>query len=548
MPRWVEHESEDEAASTSDEDVAEQAAAASPQHTAKRKAAAPEAGPSSNKKVKLSISLSRAKLECHVCGQKGHCAGFVGSVYQDCPNKPCYLCKQPGHTTMTCPYRIAPEHGCTQAASVSGDTLLKAVQRRELSGSSSRIPVQAATQWQVDTAVLRLHSRRCTCLEFHPSRDNIVLSGDKKGQVAVWDHAKVYDRTVYNLNRALTNNLRFLPGSDGMQCCSASSDGTLKTFDIETGCDTELLNLNPEGWIAGVSNERNWGMLYGMDVSWHRNMILAGDSHGLLHAVDPRANQPLLGKHQLHKKGNKVNSVHVSPMDANLMATSSNDWTVRLTDLRMLGSAPADSKGKGIASTSELACLDHPRLVNSAYFSPQTGSKLMTTCIDNRIRVWDYLHSIGRDADREIVHSHDFNRYLTPFRAEWDHKDPHERLLVVGRYISEDFGGVALHPIDLLDASTGRQVAQLTDPNLETICPVNKPHPRQDIIVSGSSRSLYAWKPTPQGEDVNNGLDTSSAASGETTLLTGSANYVFFDADEAANQKQQKKKGKGKKE
>ena len=89
--------------------------------------------------------------------------------------------------------------------------------------------------------------------------------------------------------------------------------------------------------------------------------------------------------------------------------------------------------GKGVASVSELACLEHPRLVNCAYFSPQTGSKLMTTCIDNRIRVWDYLHSIGRDADREIVHSHDFNRYLTPFRAEWDHKDPHERLLVVGR-------------------------------------------------------------------------------------------------------------------
>ena len=37
---------------------------------------------------------------------------------------------------MTCPYRIAPEHGCTQAASISGDTLLKAVQQRELSGRS----------------------------------------------------------------------------------------------------------------------------------------------------------------------------------------------------------------------------------------------------------------------------------------------------------------------------------------------------------------------------------------------------------------------------
>ena len=32
-----------------------------------------------------------------------------------------------------------------------------------------------------------------------------------------------------------------------------------------------------------------------------------------------------------------------------------------------------------------------------------------------------------------------------------------------------------------------------------TICPVNKPHPRLDLIVSGSSRSLYAWRPAAQG-------------------------------------------------
>jgi len=66
------------------------------------------------------------------------------------------------------------------------------------------------------------------------------------------------------------------------------------------------LNLNPDGWIEGESNERNWKMLYGMDVSWHRNLILAGDSHGTVHAVDPRANKALVGNYQLHKKGNKV--------------------------------------------------------------------------------------------------------------------------------------------------------------------------------------------------------------------------------------------------
>lgn len=39
--------------------------------------------------------------------------------------------------------------------------------------------------------MLKLHSRRVTCVEFHPSHNSLVLSGDKKGQVAVWNLDKV---------------------------------------------------------------------------------------------------------------------------------------------------------------------------------------------------------------------------------------------------------------------------------------------------------------------------------------------------------------------
>lgn len=176
--------------------------------------------------------------------------------------------------------------------------------------------------------------------------------------------------------------------------------------------------------------------------------------------------------------------------------------------------------------------------------SAPTGRKILTTCQDNRLRVWDYLYSteqvrwpffrtcwmsfpcprpgsfrqwgrrsscstghhppvpqpttplsILQPADREIVHSQNFNRcvwvgwgaggmcvcgrwgrpaprnsrggwptwpcskaacsparqlvslnrpyalhppaqrYLTPFRAEWDPKDPAERLVVCGRWV-----------------------------------------------------------------------------------------------------------------
>lgn len=39
-----------------------------------------------------------------------------------------------------------------------------------------------------------------------------------------------------NIHRALVNSLRFSPWlSGGFNCVSASSDGTVKLFDIETG-------------------------------------------------------------------------------------------------------------------------------------------------------------------------------------------------------------------------------------------------------------------------------------------------------------------------
>ena len=49
-----------------------------------------------------------------------------------------------------------------------------------------------------------------------------------------------------------------------------------QVFDIETGFDSTLLNLNPDGWIQGVTTEKSWRMLYGMDVGVERQLIIAG--------------------------------------------------------------------------------------------------------------------------------------------------------------------------------------------------------------------------------------------------------------------------------
>ncbi|PNH06348.1 Protein DAMAGED DNA-BINDING 2 [Tetrabaena socialis] len=491
---------------------------------------------------RLTLNLGGKNDECKVCGKRGHRAGFVGAVYLDCPNKPCYLCKLVGHTTATCPYRIAPGHGCTAAAAAGG----------------------TASQGPGRGLLGSILGRECCTLEFHPTHDSIVVSGDKKGGLAIWNFDQVHERTVYDtVHSCLANSVRFLPWMDDMTAVTTSSDGTAKLVDLETGSWRPMLDLNPGGWVEGGP----WHMLYGCDASASLGVVVAGDSNGCVHLLDPRTRGPV-GSLELHKKGNKVVSVHMHPLNPTLVLTAGNDHTARLFDIRELSSAisAADCRrpssapaGPGVASAAvaaaggqaapgraaagkggggsgkragamdspsahaEIAVMAHPRVVNAAYFSPHTGRRILTTCQDNRLRVWDYApYSCNRPADREIVHSHDFNRYLTPFKAEWDIKDPTESVFVVGRYISEDFGGTALHPIDVMSAATGSLLRQLTDSNLTTISPVNKPHPRRPLIVSGSSRSLYLWTPVDEEEEAGT-EGGAAAASGSGSAAPGGA-------------------------
>lgn len=69
-------------------------------------------------------------------------------------------------------------------------------------------------------------------------------------------------------------------------------------------------------------------------------------------------------------------------------------------------------------------------------------------------------------------------------------QDLSESLAVIGRYISENYDGVALHPIDFIDMSTGKLVAEVMNTDITTISPVTKLHPRDDVLASGSSRFI----------------------------------------------------------
>lgn len=67
-----------------------------------------------------------------------------------------------------------------------------------------------------------------------------------------------------------------------------------------------------------------------------------------------------------------------------------------LSKMDTVGRDPLTGGGRGAGKKTEdapgqLGVLEHSKVVNSAYFSPWTGRKVLTTCIDNRLRVWDFL-------------------------------------------------------------------------------------------------------------------------------------------------------------
>jgi DNA damage-binding protein 2 len=86
---------------------------------------------------------------------------------------------------MTCPHHISPGHGCSVSSDIAtGNHIISLPRDRENKGQAHAVPL-TSKDWQLESAVLKLRSRRSTCLEFHPLHNALVFSGDKKGEIAV---------------------------------------------------------------------------------------------------------------------------------------------------------------------------------------------------------------------------------------------------------------------------------------------------------------------------------------------------------------------------
>lgn len=95
---------------------------------------------------------------------------------------------------------------------------------------------------------------------------------------------QVFERTLFdNVHKYQVNAMKFVHEEDGRRLLTASADGTAKLLDTETGMNVTLCDMNPGGWIQGVSTEKSWCMI--QSITAHPdspNVAFAGDSFGMV--------------------------------------------------------------------------------------------------------------------------------------------------------------------------------------------------------------------------------------------------------------------------
>ncbi|XP_071451886.1 WD repeat-containing protein 76-like [Hetaerina americana] len=280
--------------------------------------------------------------------------------------------------------------------------------------------------------VARVLMERVTSLAVHPSKDKLVIAaGGKKGSLGLWivNPALSADGKLVKSaesTESATGLYRFEPHSGQINCTSfcayhadrlytSSYDGTVRCLNFEKLVFDEVLS-------SPKDIHSNW-------FQWHcqlsSNVLLISQGTGDVYVVDDRTNSEHEAILRCYSRSCRTVSIH--PLHPMYLATSSSLGYVSVWDLRKFGrkSSKASCVG-GVESGASICNLSIHGTVSSAFFSPATGSGLLTTSSDERIRIYDTSKlaegaqgpSVFR-VETDIKHSHKTWMWITPIRAVW---------------------------------------------------------------------------------------------------------------------------------
>ena len=329
-----------------------------------------------------------------------------------------------------------------------------------------------------ETDVAKCCQGRIYDAKFHPGNKLLLATGDKYGNLGFWDidadeiggkSSGCYLRQPHQMP---IRCLKF-SHSDWSKLFTCSYDGTLKCVDLNnceftTVCREENVNYPPNGnKYSRFGNGMHW-----FDFFFDGNSVVVGEELGHVVVVDARASETPATAFVNGMKPVKCVSAH--PTKPYILASDYN--TVKIWDMR-------NTKQKFVDD------LYHGKVANGAFFSPVTGDKILTTCSDDYLRVFDssVLSTDSIKTIRTVKHDNHTGRWLAPFQAIWHPRN--EDVFLIG---SMDYARKL--EVFTTTGSTGSSPALEMVGN-DSICCRNDMHPMFDIVAgTTSSGKAFIWR------------------------------------------------------
>ncbi|KAK4701556.1 WD repeat-containing protein 76, partial [Phenoliferia sp. Uapishka_3] len=364
--------------------------------------------------------------------------------------------------------------------------------------------------------LVKVVPERIYCLLVHPSETkDIVIIGDKKGHVGIWDatHAGEKPSVANGAIRATggvdqdedmvdgqatfwhwkahsgtISSLRFPPlGTAGgiSKLYSSSYDCTVRVTDLHTGTSSEVIDADKlddaEPLVHNVDFTQDgneiWGEqkrhLFSEKYFEQASSFTACDNNGGIIFRDLREPMETTRRWQVEKY--KIGCISLNPVDRFTAVTAHLKREMRIWDLRKLLGMPT---GSPIETYDEcvVARYGYEKACTSAYFD-QTGTRILSTSYDDTIRVWDDLDSTNFAALNEegafepsqlIHHDVQTGRYCSVFKATWVTSPATVPIFTIG-----DMQRV----LDVVASTTGTRLAGLTGEIITSVPAATAAHP-----------------------------------------------------------------------
>ncbi|XP_074925863.1 WD repeat-containing protein 76 isoform X2 [Chelonoidis abingdonii] len=317
-----------------------------------------------------------------------------------------------------------------------------------------------------EDAVTKVVKNRIYSVAIHPSENRtLVAAGDKSGQIGLWDlNCKSEDGVYVFIPHSQPVSCMYFSPFNPVHLLSLSHDGTVRCGDVTRAVFEEVYRSEENSFSSFDFLADN------------ASTLVVGQWDGDVAIVDRRT--PGTTSELIANINSKTTrTVHVHPVNRQYFIAA-GAVNVCIFDTRYL-------KPNGNKPISFLS--GHTKSVASAYFSPITGNRVVTTCADDTLRVYD-TSSLSSTIPvlTAVRHNNNTGRWLTRFRAIWDPKQ--EDCFVVGSMARP-------RQIEIFQDTGERLHSFYNVDYLGSVCSINAVHPTKNILVGGnSSGRLHVFK------------------------------------------------------